>query len=302
MVFLTKELKASSTIMSIPGLTRFIETHFIGWQVEEIKGYLVIDGCSLYHDLYNFDWAQGGQYPEYREAVIESLINSGINSIVVFGGIDYKQEKNSIIFRHRRDNIRYVHKCLRKDQTIGGVLLMLGSEVFKQALAELHVPLIVVDGEADGLIFQLANHYSCPVLAADSDYYMFNLKGGYIPTNNLNVNAFPITTKISAFVEQFKYHDVSLHLIIPVMVGNDFLSSFRVPEFDAHIKEVVSLDSSQCHSLLPVVHYAGRFLNHLMSSLVGFHQTRVFLIRKGCLATASSQERCMILISPNLTS
>ena len=26
---------------------------------------------------------------------------------------------------------------------------MLGSEVFKQALAKLHVPLIVVDGEAD---------------------------------------------------------------------------------------------------------------------------------------------------------
>ena len=257
--------------MGIPRFTRFIEENFHGWQLKEIEGYLVIDGYSLCHDLYNssgLDWAQGGQYPEYQEAIIhflQTLMKSGIKPIVVFDGIDYKQEKTSTIVRRRKENIRYVHNRLSESKLFechGGVLPVLASKVFKQAIAGLGIPLVVVDGEADVAIFQLANHYSCPVLAADSDYYMFNLKGGYIPTKNLNVNAFPITAKvfhIQAFTEQFKYPDLTLRVIIPAIVGNDFLCSLQSSKFNAHIKEVVSLDSSQCHSLLPVVHYAGRF-------------------------------------------
>lgn len=56
--------------MGIPKLKSFVDLHFIGWQHQELKGYLVIDGYNILYHLNRVDWSHGGQFREFREDVI----------------------------------------------------------------------------------------------------------------------------------------------------------------------------------------------------------------------------------------
>ena len=66
----------------------------------------------------------------------------------------------------------------------------------------------MADGDADETIAKLANYYSCPVLAADSDYFIFNLQAGYIPIDTLDLDSKPMMATlyfINAFADQFHF-------------------------------------------------------------------------------------------------
>lgn len=257
--------------MGVPGLTSFMNNHFHGWRKERVSGQLVVDGYSLCHRLYTFEWSRGGQYPEYREYILDffkSALLSGIQPLVVFDGIDYKQEKVSTTFKRRRDWIRFIHSRTTDMKTTpteayGTILPMLAIEVFQLALRELEVPTYVVDGEADSVIVEIANFFHCPVLASDSDYYMYNVYGGYIPIDRFHWKASPIVSElffVSEFAKQFNFQHENLRLIIPGVVGNDYLKPLNYSKFLKHIADILGHSSySVPYPITLLVRYTSRY-------------------------------------------
>ena len=61
----------------------------------------------------------------------------------------------------------------------GSVLPFLTRDVFIQVLTQRGVPLVQCPAEADWEIACLAHQWNCPVLTNDSDFFIFDLPGGY---------------------------------------------------------------------------------------------------------------------------
>ena len=96
------------------------------------------------------------------------------------------------------------------------------------------IPFYVVDGEADEEIVAVANYYRCPVLAEDSDFYIFNIEGGYIPLQYFLDSQMSKARVCYApnFAEQFAFQDPALRFLIPAILGNDILKKVPYPGFD----------------------------------------------------------------------
>uniref|UniRef100_A0A915K5C2 Asteroid domain-containing protein n=1 Tax=Romanomermis culicivorax TaxID=13658 RepID=A0A915K5C2_ROMCU len=65
------------------------------------------------------------------------------------------------------------------------VLPPFATTVFKNVVADFAMEIIQSFTEADCLIAYKSNQYKCPVLSNDSDFFIYNLKYGYIPFDTL---------------------------------------------------------------------------------------------------------------------
>ncbi len=139
-------------------------------------------------------------------------------------GIDINQTKVATIRQRIIARNRIIAKLEPKRESVAPLFLI---HVFLDALREMRLKFYVADGEADRDIMSLANHFKCPVLSMDSDFYVFNLEGGFIPltkdsrnnlTKGIPVNIF----KYRKFNEQFSLKDADLTLFFPFFLGNDF--------------------------------------------------------------------------------
>ena len=265
--------------MGIPKLTSFINNFFTGWKDETVGKYLVIDGCSLCYYLYTFDWINGGQYTDFYSTIAEffkALESSAVESIVVIDGYDYPEEKSDTVHQRCDDKAREVCNqftdgtvtspkvLVQSSQRKTDVLPLLAPNVFQEALCELNVTCIMVDGEADDDIVKLANFYGCPVLSNDSDFYIYPLKGGFIHLNMFDWRTQPLTAKVyhmDAFLEQFKLTHESLRFIIPAMFGNDFLPAVdgQFRGYVHHIRHVTIREMGRRHPFESVVMYASHY-------------------------------------------
>lgn len=253
--------------MGIPKLTSFIRQHYENWQRRELKGRLVVDGDNIKYCLWKVwcDWSHGGQFGEFRDSIkkfYQNLLRGGLTPIVVLDGIDYTGRKWDTTIDRREQRFESLHKKMHTDEIVKEKIVpVLGKMVYLQVLAELGVKYIVVDGEADDVVAEIANYYKCPVLSSDSDFYMYDIKGGYIPMSERNnyyklihVNSPKIKADVYYFQElctQFNFKDESVRLIIPALVGNDFWSGF-----DTLISGARNKDE---HPLFLSVHFASLF-------------------------------------------
>ncbi|KAF9947421.1 hypothetical protein BGZ72_010573 [Mortierella alpina] len=115
-------------------------------------------------------------------------------------------------------------------------------EVTLQTLRSLDVDLMVCDGEADGLVAQLAleksmdpNVEEAYAVSKDSDYFIYNTgssaKGGYIPLDSLFVAMDPKTSGTTISATVYSQAAISEHLgirphFLPLfasLTGNDYL-------------------------------------------------------------------------------
>ena len=233
--------------MGIKKLTAFINDKK-PWHNAEFNGkLLVVDGNNLMHTLHTMDWSNGGQYREFRNAVrffYSKLLNSGITPIVIFDGVNEEKKINEIK-KKRKECVDVIDKYITDNESRDmikcgeGILPLLCSEVYRMTLYDLNIEFYVADGEADPVIARVANHYSCPVLSNDSDFFVFKLIGGYIPYSKfdwfrkLSVIKAPIYHR-DEFAKKLGFKDSSLLNVIPAIVGNDFISpcvSASMPNF-----------------------------------------------------------------------
>ena len=261
--------------MGIQGLTTLMENQFSGWERKQVNGRLVFDGYSVCHQIHEdnssqISWSHGGQYGQFRTATlgfIDCLLHSGISPVFVFDGIDHKQQKAKVILKRRKEWIDCIRESLTgsaKKRPYGvRILPLLAIEVFQDALNEKDIPCFYFDGEADPDTVALANHYGCPVVSSDSDFYMFNLRNGFIPLSHFRWTSKPIEADFyytHHFLRVFKLAP-DLCLAVPAIMGTDFIHNLMYNPFKDEIR------GGRKGSMIGLVmEYLARFesLNHLL--------------------------------------
>ncbi|XP_011404573.1 PREDICTED: protein asteroid homolog 1-like [Amphimedon queenslandica] len=236
--------------MGIQYLTTLIEEHYPSrtWRTITPRGKLVLDGKSISRTLSTskeLEWIHGGQYGELRDRVIRffsRLRDSVIDPIVIFDGVDYNQEKSATKLCRKKQKVKNIFKAMlsHDERPSGSALPVFTDIVFCETLKELGVEFIFADGDADQGTARIANHYNCPVVANDSDYFIFNLKAGYIPLDFLDLNQQPVKAKLyerDRFAYKFYFdHNPDLIYLIPAIMGNDFMDKVDSPSLKRDIE------------------------------------------------------------------
>ncbi|KAF9175754.1 hypothetical protein BGX21_002654 [Mortierella sp. AD011] len=134
-------------------------------------------------------------------------------------------------------------------------------EVTLQTLRSLGVDLMVCDGEADGLVAQLAmeksldeNVQEAYAVSKDSDYFIYDTgsstKGGYIPLDSLVVSSDPQTNITTITANVYSQSSIADHLgirpqFLPLfasLTGNDYL---RPEVFESQIAKSLAASTGQ---------------------------------------------------------
>ena len=236
--------------MGIRGLTTFMNIKFLGWRDVDLKALdcVIIDGTNVCCTLYKFyhSWGLGGDYANFYRTVDKFFMDANFKKpIVVFDGT-YGEEKVPTLQERRSASIKEVRDVQDEvdwdPNRLGGecILPALILPVFIEVLQARQIEFHVADGEADGDTAALANHHKCPVLGSDSDYFLFNLKYGFIHFDrycknllrNLDEPELKPFFKFSNFQRQYSLKQYELLLVIPSIFGNDYLQTFkrRTPE------------------------------------------------------------------------
>ncbi|XP_028847321.1 protein asteroid homolog 1 isoform X2 [Denticeps clupeoides] len=233
--------------MGIHGLTSYVEEnrHFLS-DVKLRDTQLVIDGCSLYFNLYftsGLDQQRGGDYDAFAAHVrhfFSALFSCGVRPFVLLdGGMDESDRKFPTLRQRAQRSIKEADALSHGAH--GAVLPLLVREVFKQVLSELAVPLYQCVSEADLEVAALAGQWGCPVLTNDSDFFIFDLRGGYLPIRFFHwegVDAGGDRRYIPArryavnrFCSHFSHMSKRLLPLFAVVAGNDYTPARTTQDF-----------------------------------------------------------------------
>ncbi|CAK6949565.1 protein asteroid homolog 1 [Scomber scombrus] len=173
--------------MGVQGLTTYVEGNRNFLQDVKFRdSRLVIDGCSLYFRLYfthGLDQQNGGDYDAFAcllTQFLDALAACNIQPYVVLdGGMDPSDKKFPTLRQRIQSKIKEADSLSHGRN--GSVLPIITRDVFTQVLIQRGVPLVQCAAEADWEIACLAHQWNCPVLTNDSDFYIFDLPGGYLP-------------------------------------------------------------------------------------------------------------------------
>uniref|UniRef100_A0A672HEQ9 Asteroid domain-containing protein n=1 Tax=Salarias fasciatus TaxID=181472 RepID=A0A672HEQ9_SALFA len=224
--------------MGVHGLTSYVEGHrHLLKDVKLRDSRLVIDGSSLYYRLYfnsGLDQQRGGDYDQFSlrlQQFFSALKTCSIQPYVVLdGGMDPSDKKFATLRQRLQSKIKEADQLAHGRS--GSVLPILTRHVLIQVLTQMGVPLVQCPAEADWEIACLARQWNCPVLTSDSDFYIFDLPGGYLPFqffrwNHLSGNASNryISARcytVSGLCQWFgSIHHETLALAA-VLIGNDY--------------------------------------------------------------------------------
>ncbi|XP_078607126.1 single-strand DNA endonuclease ASTE1-like [Branchiostoma floridae x Branchiostoma japonicum] len=177
--------------MGILGFTSFIEDNphlFTDCRLHNTR--VVIDGNNLCYRLYfdnDLDVKHGGEYGQFADLIrlfFNNLRACHVEPYVIYDGA---YESNDHKFATTLDRSK---RRILLSETIaldgpGNLLPALASATFKQVVSSLGVRCAQCDYEADREVVMLANSWNCPVISVDSDFFIFNIRAGYIPLNHL---------------------------------------------------------------------------------------------------------------------
>ncbi|XP_060569189.1 protein asteroid homolog 1-like [Ruditapes philippinarum] len=224
--------------MGVRGLRSYIQEHrdkFLqDFKLKDTK--LVIDGSNLLYFLnshFEEENIYGGNYDHFNTKCrdfFNTLLKCKILPIVVFDGADDPDNmKLETILKRLDARFSRVKKWKTKE-----ILPILSKPLLYQILDELKVPHIATVYEADKEIAVLASRYECPVVTNDSDFYVYDLKGGsismacMIEKERMDVNgSFYIPVKLyrreAVLKELFKMeNDELIFPVFATLTGNDF--------------------------------------------------------------------------------
>lgn len=218
--------------MGIRGLESFVERN-CPLPTVKIAGDLVIDGNGLLFFLKGCLEEQGGQgsHRSFHEVVLKffaTLRDRGIKPMVIFDGLQDRKREVQI----ERYSQQLSIDCTAQERehaqgpgwwTVGcGIML---KEILLHS-SDINFEFFVAEGEADHEIARYAHSHRCPVLARDSDFYIFDLPQGYI-----QFKSFQWTHHVDGGVmaDVFYFDNFSRRtnfpsqhrLLLPAILGND---------------------------------------------------------------------------------
>ncbi|KAI1283017.1 Protein asteroid -like protein 1 [Halotydeus destructor] len=172
---------------------------------------LVIDGISLIRFLYNSSSQEflnlqfSGNYVSFGRIVTAffgNLKTNKVTSYVILHGAGKLYQQNEADRQSRdvirEDRLKRLVLCSREFlEKKNGLLIekdidlfpVLTIEVFRNVLKTLKIPCISPLVNYDTTIALVANELNCRVLSADSNFYMFNLKCGFVSLDTIKCNS-----------------------------------------------------------------------------------------------------------------
>ncbi|KAH7981880.1 hypothetical protein HPB52_001441 [Rhipicephalus sanguineus] len=137
----------------------------------------------------NLECVYGGDYDGYATAIRNYFAvfkACNIELILVFdGGHDVSNRKLKTTQRRLQERLATAKAIAKTGAPNLKILPILAHEVFKDVVRELGIQVFQCSFEADEEIAAIANHYGCPVASQDSDFYIFNLVGGFIRLDSI---------------------------------------------------------------------------------------------------------------------
>ncbi|XP_061111896.1 protein asteroid homolog 1-like [Conger conger] len=244
--------------MGVRALTSYIEGNKKQFYEErKLKNTkLVIDGNSLlcnFHVKSGLDQRHGGDYESFANIIqqfFDALTTCNIKPFVVMdGAIDYSGKKFPRLKERVQGRIELASKMSsgKARQSQVSPFTLLSRAVFRQKLSSLNVPFIYCMFEADQEVACLANKWNCAVLSKDSDFYIFDLKGGYLPYeffewHNISMcqetkeRYIPVSHfSINNFCACFNNMNKELLPLFAVIVGNDYTSPRSMDAFFSRV-------------------------------------------------------------------
>lgn len=255
--------------MGVRGLSTFIDNNQKLLSVLKLHDTkVIIDGNNLYHFLYyqyHIVHQYGGDYDHFSrkcKRFFSLLRKCGVEPIVVFdGGYGPDDRKLPTILGRMRDRLSTAESVCKTGH--GKIIPILAIETFRLVLVELDIQHVACEFEADDDIATLANDLNCPVMSNDSDFFVYDLKGGYILLDYMNLTLCvhnPETAEESICTKdkvlsnseyrflpvKFYHRDRLVELftnksafIIPLfatLLGNDYLSTADLAQFYAKLQ------------------------------------------------------------------
>ena len=269
--------------MGIRGFTKFVEEHFKGWQSCNSKEWerVVIDGNNICYQIYKerFTWLLGGEYCKFDaevEKCLKKIKDDFKNPIVLLDGARVPCEKLSASLKRREQSIKEIKMVQGKktwnydlaSNKEAAMPLMLSS-VFLSVLRRLEITFeFSSDGETDKVIADRANAYECPVLACDSDYFIFPLKHGVIHFRHYyrSEGKKPLFD-INKFMIEFSLKSHEQCLVLPSVFGNSSIVATKrssTGNFAAVLLEIATCGSHE------------KFLEHHPQVSQNFEKARHF--------------------------
>ncbi|CAB4026257.1 Hypothetical predicted protein [Paramuricea clavata] len=238
--------------MGIRGLTTYVKNLLFDegqvWESYNLRDTnLVIDGRGLcYHICDGLNVKFGGQYDQLQNKLktfFSELQSNNVVSYVVFDGIMTRDEKKLATHKKRNtERIQKMNNLWTSEKSTHVVLPRLTQLAVVEVLQEMEVLYAVADFEADCEIALLANELDALVLADDSDFYIFNIRRGYIPLKQHNFSG-PNTTVRKFSFDGFTEHlgiDPSMSPLLASLVGNDYISDEMLKPFTDYIESLVT--------------------------------------------------------------
>ncbi|KAI1304212.1 Protein asteroid -like protein 1 [Halotydeus destructor] len=207
---------------------------------------LVIDGSAVMYYMYSIssttkmDFRYGGDYILYADKVkqfFSNLSECNIEPIVVLdGGSDPSNAKLKTTMTRLKSRLSSIKTIMYKQVNNEVIMPILARTVFCDVLKDLNIKRVVSLYEADADVAQLANHFQCPVLSNDSDFFVYDLSHGYIPlptfdcrhvrTDGDNSELKYIDClhyEVSNLLNRFPELDRSLLPLFSTIMGNDYV-------------------------------------------------------------------------------
>ncbi|CAL8248624.1 unnamed protein product [Lota lota] len=226
--------------MGVKGLSSLLEGNSQIYQDIRFRySKLVMDGNNLAYHLYftsNLDQNHGGEYLAYQvqvRALFTALSDCGIKPYVVMdGGSGTSDIKVDTLMDRAREKVWRAHGAAVVGRR-GDILPPLILSVFEQTLRDMEVPLAKCFGEADCQLAALASEWCCPVLSGDSDFYIYDLPGGFLPLDHFQWNKVG-TSRAGSYIPCKRYTTSSFctffnidrqHLpVFASLAGNDYVN------------------------------------------------------------------------------
>uniref|UniRef100_A0A915IKK9 Asteroid domain-containing protein n=1 Tax=Romanomermis culicivorax TaxID=13658 RepID=A0A915IKK9_ROMCU len=257
--------------MGIRGLTSLMNKYSseVYERFELRDSTLIIDGYNLANDLYftgQVDIIFGGDYPKYCEIVtgfFRLLKARNVTPIVIMDGPfdEYGAKKNTLRKRHGeriqrcRQAVEYLIQTNKMD-TNARVFPSFAVTVFEDTAKLCGIEVIQTFIEADSFVAYKAGQLKCPVLSNDSDFFIHDLKFGFIPFEKFPFSGSdfrqilfdgsfknPIICQIfflEKFLALFPGLEADLLPLFATLMGNDFIDKQEFSRFFA-IDDVLSL-------------------------------------------------------------
>ena len=179
--------------MGVGGLTTFVDdnNHLLkDHRLHDTR--VIIDGNNLYHFLYFYHGICsrfGGDLDDFADSVttyFNTLRTCNIQPYVVFdGAYTMDGRKLKTVMKRAKEKIPASAAICKGRRR--GLIPALAYDAFKNTISRLGVEHVTCTFEADDQIAALANAWSCPVMSNDSDFFIFDLKGGFIVFDYVNL-------------------------------------------------------------------------------------------------------------------